>query len=278
MHRKLRVIVILAHPDEPEEYVGGTAALYAKAGHAVKFMTLTNGSAGHWQVDAGPLVARRAAEGAEAAERLGVLQYEILPIDDGSLIPTLEARQAVIRAIREWRADVVISFHPDGAGHPDNRAAGQIVRDAMPFVGLRNILPAVPPLARRPLYLLTVDYGTHPQHRHDIAIDTTPVIEEKLLGCDAHVSQFYEFTPHCNGLLDTVPTDWAGRRAFLLEHWSAYLHAAEDMRPALARWYGDKHAEGVEYAETFTVSPYNRPHSDDELRALLPLPGGRESA
>ncbi|GAA4069874.1 PIG-L deacetylase family protein [Nonomuraea soli] len=271
MKRTLRVIVIAAHPDEPEEYAGGTAALYARQGHAVKFMTLTNGSAGHHVLDAPTLVARRAREAALAADRLGVAQYEILDIDDGSLIPTLEVRQAVIRSIREWRADVVISFHADGGGHPDNRASGVAVRDALPFVVLGNILPTVAPLKRRPLHLQMVDYGTHDLHRHDLAIDIGQVLEDKLLGCDAHATQFYEFAPHSNGWGEEVPEDWAGRREFILKNWSEYFHADASMRESLTRWYGpDARAE---FAETFHLARGNRSYSDEELRELVPMLG-----
>lgn len=269
--RPLQVIVVAAHPDEPEEYAGGLAAAYAEAGHHVKFLTLTNGSAGHATLGAAELVARRAREAHLAAERLGVAEYEIYDdVDDGSLVPTLDLRMRVIRSVRRWRADVVVGFHPDGGGHPDNRAAGRILADAMHFTELNNVLPAIPALPKAPLYLLMPDYATAEQHRHDIALDLDPVLERKLLGCDAHASQFYEFSSHGQDRSVPPADDWDGRRAYILEHWSPWFEASEDMRDALTARYGEKRAAQVAYAESFQFAPGRRAFAPDELTALLP--------
>src|SRR5262245_37773657 len=100
-------------------YAGGTAAHFTERGHAVKFLSLTNGDAGHFAEDRIPLAARRYAEAQEAARRLGLGEYEVLDTHDGELEPTIAVRKEVIRRIRSWEADVVIGFHPDGPGHPD---------------------------------------------------------------------------------------------------------------------------------------------------------------
>jgi N-acetylglucosamine malate deacetylase 1 len=68
----LRVLIIVAHPDEAEEYAGGTAALYSKTGAAVKFASLTNGDVGHWTMTKEALAERRKAEALAAAKILGV--------------------------------------------------------------------------------------------------------------------------------------------------------------------------------------------------------------
>lgn len=51
---KLRIIVFGAHPDDAEFKAGGTAALWAKQGHHVKLVSVTNGDIGHWQMAGGP--------------------------------------------------------------------------------------------------------------------------------------------------------------------------------------------------------------------------------
>ena len=63
---KLRIIMIGAHPDDCDIDGGGTAILYAKMGHAVKFVSVTNGDAGHQQMQGAPLAKRRFAEAKEA--------------------------------------------------------------------------------------------------------------------------------------------------------------------------------------------------------------------
>jgi len=70
----LRIIVFGAHPDDAEFKAGGTAALWAKQGHQVKLVSVTNGDIGHWQMAGGPLAQRRAAvAGASLGAQLGGL-------------------------------------------------------------------------------------------------------------------------------------------------------------------------------------------------------------
>src|SRR6478609_8903181 len=92
MNYPLKVLVVEAHPDEAEMYSGGTMRLLADKGAAIKFMSLTNGDAGHYQMDREPLQRRRAREAYTAARHLGVLDYEILDIHDGELVPDLAVR------------------------------------------------------------------------------------------------------------------------------------------------------------------------------------------
>ena len=110
---RLRVLVVAAHPDEPDEYVGGTAARLAQAGHGVKFLSLTNGDAGHWATPRKALARRRAAEAFAAARELGVQEYEILDAHDGELTASIEMRRKVVSRIRRWQADVVVTFHDE---------------------------------------------------------------------------------------------------------------------------------------------------------------------
>ena len=87
----LRIIMIGAHPDDCDQDGGGTAALFAAMGYAVKFVSVTNGDAGHQTEGGGALAKRRTAEAHEAGKRLGVT-YDVLDNHDGELLPTLEVR------------------------------------------------------------------------------------------------------------------------------------------------------------------------------------------
>src|SRR5687767_9809958 len=107
-NEKIRIIMIGAHPDDCDQYGGGTAILFARMGYAVKFVSVTNGDAGHQTLKGEALAKRRFAEAQEAGKRFGV-QYDVLDNHDGQLMPTLEVRLQVIKKIREWNADVVIA-------------------------------------------------------------------------------------------------------------------------------------------------------------------------
>ena len=98
-NRPLRIIAFGAHPDDAELKASGVAALWAAAGHKVKFVAMTNGDVGHFEQAGGPLAKRRKAEVAECAKILGI-ENEVLDIHDGELVPSLENRQKVARLIR----------------------------------------------------------------------------------------------------------------------------------------------------------------------------------
>ena len=108
--RVLNIIAIGAHPDDCDSKFGGAAALFAKMGHNVKFLSLTSGDAGHQSQGGGALGNRRRAEAKEAGKRLGIAEYETLDNHDAELLPTLEVRHQVIRKIREWNADIVLGL------------------------------------------------------------------------------------------------------------------------------------------------------------------------
>src|ERR671922_758642 len=103
----LRIIAFGAHPDDAELKASGVAAMWAAAGHKVKFVAMTNGDVGHFEQAGGPLARRRTAEVKECAKILGI-ENEVLDIHDGELVPSLETRKTVARLIREWQGDIVL--------------------------------------------------------------------------------------------------------------------------------------------------------------------------
>ena len=89
--KQIRLLVFGAHPDDCDIKAGGVAALYSQQGHSVKFVSVTNGDAGHHEMGGGPLAIRRNAEAQAAAEIIGI-DYQLLDNHDGELIPSLENR------------------------------------------------------------------------------------------------------------------------------------------------------------------------------------------
>ena len=144
-----------AHPDDCEFKLGGTAAKWAALGHHVKFVSVTNGDIGHWQMAGGPLAQRRTAEVQEAARILGITT-EVLDIHDGELMPTLENRKKITRLIRRWRADLVFSPRTNDY-HPDHRYTAVLVQDSAYMVTVPFFCPDTPPLTRNPVFLYFSD-------------------------------------------------------------------------------------------------------------------------
>jgi N-acetylglucosamine malate deacetylase 1 len=273
---KLRIIVFGAHPDDPEYKTGGTAALWAKQGHHVKLVSMTNGDIGHWQSAGGPLANRRRAEAAAADKVLGVTS-EVLDIHDGELMPTLENRRMVTRLIREWRADVVISHRPWDY-HPDHRYTGVLVQDAAYMVTVPFFCPDVPPLKKNPLFLYSSDRFQAPYpFRGDIVVAVDEVFDRKLDAIHELTSQAYELGADGNAeRYSAVPpeSDVPARKAWLRKRWSArQADEAEKYRARLKleTRYGAEKGDKVKFAEAFEICEYGRQPNEDEIRQLFPF-------
>ena len=266
--KPLRILMIGAHPDDCDIKSGGTAALFAKMGHEVKFLSITNGDAGHMEMGGGMLAKRRYAETQEVAKRLGI-QYDVLDNHDGELLPTLEIRLDVIRKIREWGADVVISHRPNDY-HPDHRYTGVLVQDAAFMVGVPNIAADTPPLRKNPVFLYYQDNFQKPNpFSPDIVVDITSVIDQKIYALDAHTSQFYEWLPWIGNETDVIPEGKEERIAWLKS--KRALAPNPIVQKALEEWYGTEKAAQVKFAESFEICEYgSRPSREDILR-LFPM-------
>jgi LmbE family N-acetylglucosaminyl deacetylase len=266
--RKLRVIAFGAHPDDCDIKFGGTAAKFAKAGHAVKFVSVTNGDAGHHEIGGGMLAMRRYKETQESAKRLGIAEYEVFDNHDGELLPTVEIRRQVIRAIRKWNADIVIAPRPNDY-HPDHRYTGVLVQDAAYMVVVPNVTPDVPPLKDNPIFIYYQDRFQKPSpFRPDIVVALDDVWETKIRGMDAHVSQFYEWLPWVDHRLEQVPKDPAARFKWLQSQRMQPINDA--VRATLTRRYGADQAKNVRYIESFELCEYGRQPKLEELDKLFP--------
>jgi LmbE family N-acetylglucosaminyl deacetylase len=265
----LRIIVFGAHPDDCDMDAGGTAALWAAKGHAVKFVALTNGDAGHQSEGGGALAKRRRLEAQEAGRRLGIAEYEVLDNHDGELEPNLAVRQQVIRRIRSWNADVVIAPRPNDY-HPDHRYTGVVVQDTAYMVVVPNVTPDTPPLRKNPVFLYSYDHFQRPNpFRPDVAVSIDASVDKKIAALDAHVSQVYEWLPWVDGILDQVPKEKDARLAWLRGQRSG-RGISDELREALRKWYGAR-GDAVKNAEAFEVCEYGRRPTEADLRKLFPF-------
>src|SRR5688572_31662267 len=207
---KLRIIAFGAHPDDCELQVGGTAAMWAKKGHHVLLVSVTNGDIGHWREAGGPLALRRRMEVKKAHEVLGV-QGVILDIHDGELLPTVENRRLINRLIREWKADIVMGHRPNDY-HPDHRYTGVLVQDAAYMVTVPFFGPEVPHLKNNPIFLYYFDNFQKPNpFQADIVVSIDSVMTKKLDALDALESQFYE--GGANGSAELMPKEPEAQKA-----------------------------------------------------------------
>jgi LmbE family N-acetylglucosaminyl deacetylase len=193
-----RVLVVISHPDDAEFGAGPTIAHLAASGARVDYVVTTDGSKGTEDFATTPeqLSATRMAEQRAAADVLGVTDIVHLGYPDGYLTPSLDLRRDIVRQIRRFRPDLVITQNPTRRldhnpfiGHPDHLATGEAT------------LAAVYPAARDHLNFpeLWRDEGLEPWKVRQVLltgveepnlwIDVAETFETGLRAVLAHVSQ-----------------------------------------------------------------------------------------
>ena len=198
-----RVLVVLAHPDDPEFYCGGTIARWAASGRDITYCLLTRGDKGSDDdsLSTQELAEIREVEQRAAAKTLGVHEVMFLNELDGYVLPTLDLRRDIVRVIRQVKPQVVVTCDPTNffpsstyINHADHRAAGQATLDA------------VYPAARSSLYFpeLSQEEGLQPykvrevyiagaQHPN-ITVDITDFFSQLVAALGEHRSQIKDIT------------------------------------------------------------------------------------
>jgi N-acetylglucosamine malate deacetylase 1 len=265
----LRIIAFGAHPDDAELKASGVAALWAAAGHKVKFVAATNGDVGHFEQAGGPLAKRRKAEVAECARILGI-ENEVLDIHDGELEPTLENRRKFARLIRDWQADIVLGHRPNDY-HPDHRYVGVLMDDTAVVVVAPFFVPDTRPTIRNPIYMYYSDGFQDPKpFTPTIVADIGPMADRKWKCISAMPSQFGDADSWQARTRANVPKANGEREAYLLEDVKKRnIAVADQYRARLVELYGKERGEKVQYAEAFQLGQYGRQASLDELKKMF---------
>lgn len=227
-------MVIVAHPDDAEFTVAGTVAAWTKAGCRVTYVVCTDGNAGSDEpgIRREKLAEIRRAEQRAACARLGVNEVVFLGYDDGQLQPSLDLRRDLVRVIRRYKPEVVVTGDPtvmffgDGyINHPDHRAAAQAALDA---AAPASAMPLLWPEAGAPHRVRQVYvYGNE---KPNVWVDVTDTLEQKIAALKQHASQ----------MGDWDPTE-------MIEEWNAETGKEK----------------GVAYAESYRVITLERPSPAD---------------
>ncbi len=193
-----KILVILAHPDDPEFFCGATMAKWARQGHEIHYLLFTCGDKGFNDATATSeqICGIRHEEQRAAASVIGVKSVQFLDREDGYLIPTIELRKEAVRVIRQVKPDVLVTCDPtllfSFAGrinHPDHRYAGQIVLDSVfPAAGNPFFFPellseeGLEPFTPRELW---ISLASNP----NVTIDVTDTWAVKIEALKKHASQ-----------------------------------------------------------------------------------------
>jgi LmbE family N-acetylglucosaminyl deacetylase len=196
-----RVLVIGAHPDDPEFACGGTSALWAAEGKEIYYLVCTRGHKGSSdrEMTTERLVEIREREQRSAAAVLGVCEVNFLSFVDGELAPTLDFREAIVHAIRRIRPQVVFTHDPTSfygptfINHPDHRAVGTATLDAIyPTARDRLNFPPQEAAGLQPHKVKEVYLWGAPAP--NVWIDISSSIEKKIESLRHHESQVGQAT------------------------------------------------------------------------------------
>ncbi len=195
-----RVLLVLAHPDDPEFFCGATLAKWAREGKEIRYLLLTCGDKGGGpDLKPDQLCALRHAEQQKAAAVIGVQSVRFLDREDGYLLPTLDLRREVVRAIRQVRPEILVTCDPlnlyvrdSYVNHPDHRYAGQVVLDAsFPAAGNGHFFPELleaEGLEPHKLREIWISLPGSP----NVTVDVTETWEIKMRALREHSSQIGE--------------------------------------------------------------------------------------
>jgi LmbE family N-acetylglucosaminyl deacetylase len=193
------VLGIAAHPDDLDFGASGTLAKFAQNGAAVHYLILTDGGKGSEDrhITSAELTKLRKQEQQAAVTAIGGAGVEFLDEPDGALLVTLELKKAIVKAIRTLKPDVVITMDPSVLysaargfiNHPDHRAAGQAVLDAVfPLARDHLSFPELYAEGYEPHKVATILLTNFEQQ--NFMVDITDTIDLKLAAIAAHASQF----------------------------------------------------------------------------------------
>ncbi len=232
---KQNILVVLAHPDDPEFFCGATLARWARAGHSLTYQLLTCGDKGFnpttspdMTTDA--LCAIRHVEQASAAKVIGAQAVHFLDRPDGYLVPDLDLRREMVRVIRKFKPDILVACDPQnlfatyGLNHPDHRAAGQAVLDAaFPAASNPTFFPE----------LIAEGYPPHALKEIWVTLTNLP-----------------------NVTIDVTDT-WDIKIKAILEHKTQVQDSKELVKRFKSRRAEDSTEENPRYEEKFRVIKYN---------------------
>ena len=210
-----RVLVVMAHPDDCDFGAGGTIAQWSAKGIHVSYCIITNGDQGGEEsgIPLEEMAQVRQKEQRDAGAALGVTDITYLNYRDGWLMPSIELRKDIVKAIRIAKPDRLVCQSPERnyervfASHPDHLAAGETAVQAVypdarnPFAFTDLKAAGFEPWRVREVWMT----GTpNPNH----FVDITETFDKKIAALHAHVSQ----TAH-NKELEKMVREWGERNA-----------------------------------------------------------------
>ncbi len=266
-----KVMVICAHPDDADLLTGGLAYKLTSRGHKVKYVSVTNGNLGHYEKDQIELAAIRQQEASASATILGA-EYVSLNIDDGHVYVDREQTEKVVKVIREFDPDLVITHRPCDY-HRDHRYTSQLVMDASYMLIVPHYCAGTPISKTRKMPVICYAYDDFQKPNPftpNVMLDITDEYERKGAALINHESQMMDWLPWTMSIENQIPEDYdIQNRLEVLEMLiiSVFSRIITDYRKLWKKGFPGKR---IKKAEAFELCEYGRQPSAQELKELFP--------
>ncbi len=268
-----KILSISAHPDDNEFRCGGLMALWSALGDSISTLSITDGCSGTYYETREDIRERRKKEAQNAIGTIGGTAYSLGCID-GELEPSLENRLRLIRFIRNFQPDIIITNRSNDY-HPDHRYTALLIQDASYMLQVPNVAPDTPPMRYVPVIMYWGDKFRYPYtFSPDAIIDIDPVVDTKVRMLMQHESQMFEWLPWVDNILSQVPPKEKGDKARF--DWVMALYKrravptyADRFRPMLIERYGQEKGSRIVEAEAFELCEYGYKPSKEELDLIF---------
>ena len=267
--KKYRVLSIGAHPDDADTSAGGLLLKLRDKGWEVRLLSVTDGSAGMYDISrcGAPLAEKRKAEAAASGALRGGI-YDVWDLPDARLTVNLENRERMIRYVRQYRPDVIITNRP-GDYHPDHRAAATLVADASYLLMVPYICSDVPPLDYEPVILYWSDgFQTPYPSKADVVVPIDGYEEQKVQLACCHECQYFDWMYWPDRM---EKREWPREQQIeeLRQRFLRGDHRDRDhVEKELIERFGEEKAADIKSAEYYEICEFGGSLSE-ELRAIL---------
>ena len=266
--KKYKVLSIGAHQDDADTSAGGLLKKLADKGWDVRLLSLTDGCRGTFREElAGPRLAEIRKKEAAASGALFGGRYDCWDVEDARLTASLENRERLIRYIRDYKPDLIITNRPNDY-HPDHRNAALLVQDASYLLTVPFICPESPNMTYMPVMLYWHDSFQKPYpFRADIVVPVDDTLDTLVEAACCHESQYFDWLCWPDRL---EVIDWPRDRqkAYMKERFSRMLARHRDLYAAeVAAKFGAA-AESIKHVEVFEICEYGEEPSKEFIEIL----------
>lgn len=266
--RKMRVLSIGAHPDDADTSAGGLLTKLYRKGWEIRMLSVTDGSAGTYKKELGgqELKLMRRAEAARSGALLNC-RYDVLDYPDGRLEVTLEIREELIRYIRRFKPDLIITNRLNDY-HADHRNTAQLVQDASFLLTVPCICADTPYMEHMPVVLYWHDSFKKPYPcQPDVIVPIDDTLENLVQHACCHECQYFDWMYWPD---NTEMIDWPREKqiARLRERYDRLFARYRQEYDAQVRAKFGAEADKIGHVEVFEISEYGEEPSQEFLDIL----------